>query len=60
MAFVFIVRQGQPMPDETQLDRIEHKLDALLALLVDDGEDEPHLTLDGEAAGAERDGGTPL
>lgn len=49
----------------TQLDRIEAKLDALLAILLD--EDEPEgadgvalVTLDGAAIGADRDPGAPL
>lgn len=45
-----------------QLDRIEAKLDALLAALADEGEetDEPIRTLDGVAVGGERDDSQPL
>ncbi|MGX2089243.1 hypothetical protein ACWJLF_19050 [Xanthomonas axonopodis pv. maculifoliigardeniae] len=41
----------------TQLDRIEAKLDVLIAALAEDGEEreEPARTLDGELAGGERD-----
>lgn len=41
----------------TQLDRIEAKLDVLIAALADDDEEheEPARTLDGELAGGERD-----
>lgn len=47
------------MPDiQAMLERIEAKLDALIAALAE--EDEPMLTLDGDPAGAERDQGRPL
>jgi hypothetical protein len=46
---------------QDQLDRIEAKLDALIAALADDGdEDAPQLTLDGLDAGGERDQGQSL
>lgn len=47
---------------DEQLDRIEAKLDALLAALADEGEEmgQPELTLDGHAAGGERDDSQPL
>lgn len=45
----------------SQLDRIEAKLDALLAALAEEEErDEPAQTLDGEYAGSERDPNQPL
>lgn len=46
----------------SQLDRIEAKLDALLEALADEGEEteQPVLTLDGEAVGGERDDSQPL
>lgn len=42
------------------LERIERKLDALLAALVEEDEEPVAVTLDGEQAGDERDQGTPL
>lgn len=43
------------------LERIEVKLGMLLLALVDDEDDEsPDLTLDGEPTGGARDEGTPL
>jgi hypothetical protein len=47
---------------ETQLDRIERKLDALLDALAEEQEDEdqPSRTLDGQDAGQERDPLQPL
>lgn len=49
-------------PSQTQLDRIEAKLDALLEALADEGEEteQRELTLDGEAIGGERDDSQPL
>lgn len=46
----------------SQLDRIEAKLDALLEALADEGEEieKRELTLDGEAVGGERDDSQPL
>lgn len=45
-----------------KLDRIERKLDALIAALAEEeqGDDVPAVTLDGEQAGAERDSSQPL
>lgn len=53
---------GPRIAQESQLDRIEAKLDALLEALADEGEemDQPELTLDGEAVGGERDDTQPL
>jgi hypothetical protein len=42
------------------LQRIEAKLDTLLAMLADEEEGEPARTLDGEPDGGERAPGTPL
>ncbi|WP_153066165.1 hypothetical protein [Xanthomonas campestris] len=49
--------QSIGIPRMTQLDRIEAKLDVLIAALAEDGEEreEPARTLDGELAGGERD-----
>lgn len=44
------------MPEESQLDRIERKLDTLIKALAEQEDDEPDLrTLDGDPAGGERD-----
>lgn len=45
------------MPNQSQLDRIEAKLDALLAALAAEGEDDeaPDQSLDGVTLGRERD-----
>lgn len=45
-----------------QLDRIEAKLDALLSILLDEGDEPevPDLTLDGASVGADRDPGDLL
>ncbi len=40
---------------EARLDRIEAKLDALIAALAEDEEDQPTRTLDGDESGGERD-----
>lgn len=40
---------------ERRLERIEQKLDILIAALAEDEGDEPGQTLDGDAAGGERD-----
>ena len=53
---------GQPLTqraEQSQLDRIEAKLDALIAALAEDG-DAPEFDLDGNPAGAERDQNAPL
>lgn len=42
------------------LQRIEAKLDALIAALASDDEDEPQYSLDGDRIPGERDEGTPL
>lgn len=48
------------MGEPTQMDRIEAKLDALIAALAEDEEQEPSTTLDGDEAGGERDTNQPL
>lgn len=50
------------MPDEVTaaLARIESKLDALLSALADEEDQKPGLTLDGDPAGDERQGGLDL
>ena len=40
---------------ESQLDRIERKLDTLIAALADEDDEPEQRTLDGEPAGRERD-----
>jgi hypothetical protein len=44
----------------SQADRIEAKLDTLIAALAEDDEQEPSTTLDGDEAGSERDTTQPL
>lgn len=52
---------GSTIAQESQLDRIEAKLDALLEALADEGEEtQQEYTLDGEAVGGERDDSQPL
>lgn len=53
---------AQRNENESQLDRIERKLDALLAALASEQDEEgpPERTLDGDAAGADRDQGQSL
>lgn len=58
--FVFLLHS--PMPDLSQMDRVEEsltrlhiKLDALLHALAQEDEQPPANTLDGQPAGAERD-----
>jgi len=47
---------GVVKPTPSQLDRIEAKLDSLLAALAEDEDDEPQMvSLDGKAAAAARD-----
>lgn len=67
-AYVFLVTA--PVPELSQLDRLEQKVDTLTrlvrtlvdALAQDEGDpaDHPALTLDGEQAGQERDQGQSL
>lgn len=45
---------------ETQLDRIERKLDMLIAALADEGECQPTQSLDGDIGGVAREPGTGL
>ena len=53
---------GRPLTqrgEQSQMDRIEAKLDQLIAALAEDG-DAPEFDLDGNPAGAERDSNQPL
>lgn len=61
----FLILDGEAtvVPLQSQaLQRIEHKLDALIVALAaeEEAEDQPQLDLDGAPAGAARTEGTPL
>ena len=59
--FVILNREAAMPNDESQLDRIERKLDILIRALGEGEElDLPTLTLDGDESGHERDQSQPL
>jgi pyruvate kinase len=60
---VIVMDGGMQMGVASKVDRlgaIEQKLDQLLASLAADEEEEPRFSLDGQPAGAERDGSQSL